>query len=88
MSREQIPLKGWVKPKLSTNNQPPPQNKQMKPATNNNGCLSSGDSHKRQAVCADKAKSMESHFPVLYTLDKKNEEANSTNDYKDFMPNT
>lgn len=31
---------------------------------------------------------MESHFPVLYTLDKKNEEANSTNDYKDFMPNT
>lgn len=60
----------------------------MKPVTNNNGHLFAGDSHKRQEVCADKAKSMESHFPVSYILDKKDEEANSTNDYKDFMPNT
>lgn len=30
---------------------------------------------------------MQSRFPASYTLDKRNEEANSTNDYKDFMLN-
>lgn len=59
----------------------------MKPVTSNNGHLFAEDSHKRQGVCVGKAKSMQSRFPASYTLDKRNEEANSTNDYKDFMLN-